>query len=161
MAKAAKPIVFVFVLAAVLSLPAITMAGQPGSGATSETLIVPFENGVEGVQTVSSYSGRVLVKVTGIGQASGAEWSDAFYIFTDSDGNPIEPYHPTEWFNFTLWINGGPADSLVNPIPSYKPNHTYLFRIDAPGGPLTFAVGDSGVDDNTGEYEIVVRDLPH
>jgi hypothetical protein len=161
MANAAKPIVFVFVLAAILSLPAITMAGQPGSGVISETLAVPFENGIVGVQTVNSYSGRVQVKITGIGQASGAEWSDAFYIFADSDGNPIEPYHPAELYNFTLWINGGPADLFVDPIPSYKPSHRYTFRIDAPAGPLTFAVGDLGVEDNAGEYEIVVRDLPH
>jgi hypothetical protein len=158
MAETAKPIVVFFVIVAILGLPTITIASQPQGGVTKETLTVPFTNGTAGVQTGNSYSDRVLVKVRGIGQASGAEWSDAFYIFTDVEGNPIEPYHPE---GFTLWINGVPADVFVDPIPSYKPNHVHTFKMDAPGGPLTFGVGDWGIDDNTGGYEIVVWDLPH
>lgn len=161
MAKTVKPIVILVVIAAILSLPAITMAGQPQGGMTKETLIVPFTGGIEGVPTVNSYSGWVLIKVRGIGQASGDEWSDAFYIFTDAEGNPIEPYHPEEWYNFTLWINDGPADMFVDPIPAYNPGHVYTFEINARGRSLTFAVGDVGVGDNSGQYEIVVRDLPH
>ena len=42
-----------------------------------------------------------------------------------------------------------------------QPDHVYVFQIDAPEGPLTFAVGDCYVVDNAGEYQIVVRDLPH
>jgi hypothetical protein len=161
MATTTKPIVRFFVIVAILSLPATTMVGQAESGLTHEALTVPFLNGVQGVQTVNLYSGRILVKVRGIGQASGSEWSDAFYIFTDYDGNPIEPEHRTEWYNWILWINGGHADDFVDPIPPYNPDHVYVFQIDVPEGPLTFAVGDAGTGDNTGEYEIVVRDLPH
>jgi hypothetical protein len=153
--------VMLFVIVAMLSLPVTTMAGQAGGGLIHETLTVPFVNGDVGVQTVNSYSGRVLVKVRGTGQASSTEWSDAFYIFTDDEGNPVEPWHITEGYNFTLWINGGPADAFVDPIPPYNPNHVYVFQIDAPEGSLTFAVGDAYAVDNTGEYQIVVRDLPH
>jgi hypothetical protein len=137
------------------------MAGPAGGGRTHQALTGPFAQGDVGVQTVNSYSDRILVKVRGIGQASGSEWSDAFYVFTDYDGNPVDPHHPTEWFNFTLWINGGPADAFVDPIPPYNPDHVYVFQIDVPEGAVTFAVGDSYAIDNAGEYQIVVRDLPH
>ena len=160
-ATTAKPIVTFFMIVVILSLPATTIADQAGGGLTHEALTVPFANGNVGVQTVNSYSGRVLVKVRGIGQASGSEWSDAFYIFTDSEGNPVEPWHLTEEYNFTLWINGGPVDAFVDPIPPYNPDHVYVFQIDAPEGPLTFAVADAYTSDKAGEYQIVVRDLPH
>lgn len=137
------------------------MAGEARGGRTNETLTVPFVNGNVGVQTANSYSGRVQVKVRGIGQAASTAWSDAFYIFTDDGGNPAEPWHPTEWYNWTLWINGRPVDFFVNSIPPYNPDHVYVFHINEPEGPLTFAVGDTGIYDNTGEYQIVVRDLPH
>ena len=71
----------------------------------------------------------------------------------------MTPYHPEDWF--MLWINGVPVDTFVDRIPPYNPSHVYVFQISAPGGPLTFAVGDFGIDDNAGEYQIVVRDLPH
>jgi len=136
-----------------------SMAGTTQGGVTSETLTVPFRLGAAGVQTTNSYGGRTQVKVRGTGQASGAEWSDAFYIFTNAQGDPVEPYHPDFWF--TLWINGVPVDAFVDRIPPYNPSHVYVFQISAPEGPLTFAVGDLGIDDNAGEYQIVVRDLPH
>lgn len=132
---------------------------QALGGAAREILTVPFVLGPAGVQTVNSYSGPTAVAVAGVGAASGSALSDAFYIFTDYDGNPVEPYHPTEFYNWTLWINGGPADNFVNPIPPYNPRHIYVFTITAPGGPLTFAVGDAGTYDNSGEYQIGVRDV--
>jgi hypothetical protein len=133
--------------------------GQVLGGVPKEILTVPFVNGPAGVQTINAYSGPTAIAVMGVGQASGSQWSDAFYIFTDYEGNPIEPWHPTEFFNWVLWINGGPADAFVNPIPPYNPDHVYVFTIDAPGGPLTLAVGDAGTDDNTGQYDIGLRQL--
>jgi hypothetical protein len=85
--------------------------------------------------------------------------SDAFYIYTDDAGNPIIPWHPTEFYNWTLWINGGPADNFVSPIPPYSPEHVYTFEMLAPGGPLTFAVGDTYTIDNTGAYTVSVVPL--
>lgn len=128
-------------------------------GMAKEILTVPFVLGPAGMQTTKAYSGLTAVAVMGTGQASGSQWSDAFYIFTDYDGNPVEPYHPMEFYNWMLWINGGPADNFVSPIPPYNPEHVYVFTITAPGGPLTFAVGDAGTYDNIGEYQIGVRDL--
>jgi hypothetical protein len=161
MATTTKSIVIFCVIVAILGLPTIAMAAQPGQGRTHEALTVPFVNGDLGVQTENSYSDRILVKVTGTGQAAGAAGSDAFYIFTDGDGTPVEPWHPTEWYNWILWINGEPVDGFVDPIPPYNPDHVYVFQIHVPEGPLTFAVGDAYTVDNAGEYQIVVRDLPH
>jgi hypothetical protein len=126
---------------------------------TGETLIVPFVKGTTGVKTNLSYTGTVTVTVTGSGQASGPSWSDAFYIYTAYSGQPIVPVHPTAFYNWTLWINGGPADNYVNPIPAYNPNHAYTFVITAPGGPLTFAVGDTNTSDNAGAYRITVGSM--
>ncbi|MEA3334574.1 MAG: sugar-binding protein [Chloroflexota bacterium] len=122
----------------------------------SETIVVPFADGTVGTQTSLSYSGRVRVTVSGVGQANATSYSDAFYIYTDNAGNPIPPVHPTAWFNWTLWINDGPADRFVDPIPAYRDDHVYSFTIEAPGGPLTFAVGDALINDNTGEYIVTV-----
>ncbi len=52
---------------------------------------------------------------------------------------------PDEFYNFTLWINGGPADAYVDPIPPYNPRHIYVFIIDASAARWTFAVGDAGI----------------
>jgi hypothetical protein len=160
MSTKANSIVKFFALMVILILPATTMVGKAKAGRTNEALIIPFVNGNLGVQTVNSYSGRILVKVTGTGQASGTQWSDAFYVFTDYDGNPMEPWHPELEYNFTLWINGGVVDAFLEQIPPYNPDHVYVFQIDVPEGPLTFAVGDAYTIDNAGEYRVIVRDLP-
>lgn len=127
--------------------------------AIGETLTVPFTLGATGVSTVQSYLGPVTITVSGVGQANGSSYSDAFYIYTDGAGNPIDPIHfpaPDFFYDWSLWINGGPADDDVQPIPTYDPGHIYTFAITAPGGPLTFAVGDTGTGDNTGAYTVTV-----
>jgi hypothetical protein len=121
-----------------------------------ETLTVDFQGGDQGVFTSKSYSGPLTIQIEGVGQASSSEWSHAFYIYTDSDGNAIQPWHPTEFYNWSLWVNGEPVDSLLLSIPPYSPNHIYVFVIDAPGGQLRFAVGDTGKDDNSGSYAISI-----
>jgi hypothetical protein len=156
----AKLIVVLLALLLMLLLPATTMVGSAAAPRTVERLTVQFVNGVQGVQTVNRFSGQILIKVTGIGQASGSQWSDAFYVFTDYDGKPMEPWHPEEFYNFTLWINGGPVDVVLGEIPPYNPRHVYVFTINALEGPLTFAVGDTYTIDNTGEYQVLVRTLP-
>ena len=121
-----------------------------------ETFAVDFRNGTQGVSTRNTYSGPIAIQVEGIGQASGSSWSDAFYIYTDYNGSVIEPWHPTEYYNWTLWINGEPADTLVSSIPKYSSDHVYVFVINAPGGRLRFSVGDAGADDNAGSYIVSI-----
>lgn len=139
------------------AIPAeFTVQKMTGPTIARETIVVPFRSGIGGVQTQRSFSGPVTVTVSGIGQASGTAWSDAFYVFTDFQGNPITPVHPTTYYNYSLWINDGPAGAYVSPIPAYRSDHVYTFSINAPGGPLRFAVGDELSGDNTGEYIITI-----
>jgi hypothetical protein len=121
-----------------------------------ETLTVYFKDGAAGVSTENQYSGYVTIIVQGAGQASATQRSDAFYVFTDFEGKSINPMRYDEFYNFTLWINGEPADTLVDPIPLFNPDHVYEFTIKAPGGRLVFAVGDVYVADNDGSYTIMI-----
>ena len=121
-----------------------------------ETLTISFKDGATGVATENTYSGPVTIIVQGTGQAGGTAWSDAFYVFSDGEGNNIEPQHPTDFYNFTLWINGEPADTLVSPIPPFNADHVYQFTIRAPGGRLHFAVGDVYVVDNSGYFTVQI-----
>lgn len=121
-----------------------------------ETLPVSFKDGATGISTENHYAGDVTILAQGTGQAGGTAWSDAFYVFTDGNGQLIDPVHPKDFYNFTLWINGEPADTLVNPIPPFNADHTYQFTIKAPGGQLVFAVGDVYVADNAGYYTIQI-----
>ncbi len=126
------------------------------NGHIRETLNVSFKDGATGVATENTYSGLVTIIVQGTGQAGGTAWSDAFYVFTDGEGNNIQPQHPTDFYNFTLWINGEPADTLVKPIPPFNADHVYQFTIRAPGGRLRFAVGDVYVVDNSGYFTVQI-----
>jgi hypothetical protein len=131
-------------------------ANQASTPPVQETLTVDFKNGNQGALTSKSYSGPIAIQVEGGGQASGLEQSDAFYIYTDSNGNDIQPWHPTEFYNWSLWVNGAPVDASVSSIPAYNASHIYVFIMEAPGGQLNFAVGDTGIDDNSGSYTISI-----
>ena len=133
-----------------------------GKGA-SETVIVPFSSGIKGVTTNRAYAGRVTLTVSGYGTAAGSQHSDAFYIFTDGVGMPVVPWHPTEYFNWSLWINGGPADRYLQTIPAYRSDHVYVFELELRGERITFAlgVGDTYTIDNGGAYTITVRQGRH
>jgi hypothetical protein len=124
----------------------------------SEVVQVPFRAGTAGVRTTRSYHGPTRIHVEGTGRAAGSQLSDAFYIF-DNLFDRKTPWHPTTRFNWTLWINGGPADQYVHPVPAYRTDHRYAFTIDAPGGRLSFAIGDGIATDNDGFYTVTVRDL--
>ena len=126
------------------------------SATITESLVVPFSRGVTGVQTTQSYSGNITVTVSGVGQAAGWAWSDAFYIYDDGS-QPIPPVHPDESYNWTLWIDNESAELLIGSVPAYNPAHVYTFQLQASGGPLVFAVGDIGIRDNTGQYLVTIE----
>jgi len=135
-----------------LNPPSPTVTAKPTADPTpvTESLKVPFTS--SGVTTANAYSGTVLISVSGTGQASQQQLSDAFYEFTNNSGTPTTPYRPKCW---VLNINGQSTDNFVS-LPAYNPNHTYTFQITAPGGPLTFNVCDGNRTDNTGDYYITV-----
>jgi hypothetical protein len=96
----------------------------------------------------------VTLTISGIGQASANQWSDAFYRYTDPTGTPIAtPGHPNCW---VLWINDRAAE-YSGQLPAYNgATHTYTFNMNAPGGTINFKVCDSVYSDNTGSYTITV-----
>ena len=155
--------VFVVVLLLALFLPssavhAIDLRWEPAAPEGAESLVVPFKGGPQAVTTGNAYSGKITLTVTGIGQASGASYTDAFYLLTDWAGNPVPPFHPTWDYNFVLWINGQRAENLIvgQQVPVYRGDHSYTFNINAPGGKLTFGVGDVYTADNTGSYSVSI-----
>ncbi len=128
---------------------------EPAALEGGESLVVPFKGGVQAVTTGHTYSGAVTLTVSGIGQASGTSYTDAFYVLTDYAGNPVPPTVPNGW---TLTINGNLAKNLIpgQQVPPYRSDHSYTFQINAPGGRLTFGVSDTGTYDNTGSYSVSI-----
>jgi len=118
------------------------------------SLTVPFVYGNTGVQTSQSYSGMITVTVSGSGQAdSQTAWSDAFYLYKDSSGNPLNP--PQHTSCEVLYINGMPADQLTQ-LPPYNSSHIYKFSMQAPGGTINFAECDPNPTNDTGSYTITI-----
>lgn len=121
----------------------------------SEILTVPFTGSYHAVYTQYPYQGKVFIRVFGTGQSAGTQYTDAFYLFTDSDGRLQTPQHPTDWI---LTINGDFAHYLIpdEQIPPYRSDHIYDFEIVVPDGNLSFGVSDGFAADNSGSYAIVL-----
>jgi len=118
----------------------------------SETVVAPFASGPSAVTTSNTYSGLINIVVSGTGQAAGTQFSDAFYLFTNTIC--LKPAN-----EFGLVINRQIASNLFSPgqqIPAFSAGHTYSFLINAPGGVLTFGVGDTFTTDNAGSFTITI-----
>jgi hypothetical protein len=133
-----------------------------------ETLGATFTQPDGGV-TVNAYRGYVLLRVTGVGQAYGSAYNDAFYLFT-SPFSPPRNGHDGGFYQLTFGTSPLPARSLgsnagnflVGPLPAYNPAHDYTVLLDTrlwSPGPLHFGVSDGGYSDNTGAYVITVTQL--
>lgn len=124
----------------------------------AETFRVYFDsanvNGL-GVSTQHTYSGTVSILVSGYGQASSTEYSDAFYIYTDPEGTPSPtPHTATCWI---LYINGNTADASVG-LPNYNSSHTYSVSMNlSQPGTINFGICDGQPADNTGYLTITVQ----
>ena len=102
---------------------------------TAETFRVYFNSANasgQGVSTQHTYSGTVSIIVSGYGRASSPEYSDAFYIYTDTSGNPLSTPHTSTCL--IMYINGNTADSSVG-LPNYESSHTYsvTMNVSQPG----------------------------
>jgi parallel beta-helix repeat protein len=130
---------------------AVSSGGQGG-----EKIISLFQDGLIGGLPSFTYEGLNTVTVHDVGQASGGNFNDAFYVFADQNGNPITPYHPTQSYNWVLTINGQKAELIIpdGHIPAYRPDHRYTFQIYVPSRSLSFGVNDLYTPDNTGRYVI-------
>jgi hypothetical protein len=124
----------------------------------TETLVVPFDRG-EATITQYEYWDNVRIVVEGTGQAGGTAYSDAFYLYTDANGQPLEIPQPAM---FDLEIDGQRAiERIEGDPPPYNDAHLYAVLVDA--GPrarhLAFRISDEVVGDNTGSFTITVVQL--
>jgi serine/threonine protein kinase len=125
---------------------------------TAETFRVYFNSANAsglGVSTQHTYSGTVSIIVSGFGQASSTEYSDAFYIYTDTSGNPLPtPHTATCW---VMYMNGSTADGSVG-LPNYNTSHTYSVTMNmSQPGIINFGMCDGQPSDNTGYLTITVQ----
>ena len=127
-------------------------AATATADAREPTLTVAFASGGNEATTKKEYKGPVTITIKGSGQAAGKKYSDAFYIYTDEQGNPITPTRVPVFA--TLCINEKPSSEFVQPIPPYSETHMYTVTVNAPGGHLTFGVCDDNLSDNTGSFTI-------
>ena len=129
---------------------------------SAETVAVPFTGGVNAATTVASYSGSVLITVSGTGTvAATPPTNDAFYIFTDAagvDATPVSPDLAVIVDTGLLLINGAPAQSFISDLslPVYNADHSYTFLANVPAGPLTFGVDDVNPADNAGSFTVTI-----
>lgn len=134
----------------------------------------------DGGDTLESYSGLVLLTVSGIGESLATSDNDAFYLFENRFGNAITPRNDPLHYQLTYdasHLLGGPAfiaknsivfdvDAGVNAtspyVPAYREDHTYTFVVNTGlvgSSVLHFGVSDGIFSDNTGAYNIEVTQL--
>ena len=116
----------------ILSAAALALGAAVPAFAT-ETITVPFTQ--YDTPTVDLYDGIVDVTVSGVGQASGIYYSDAFYDYTEfatpenRDGGWVMSYGLTTLGSFGA--GGIPlSTAIVGGLPAYSPTHVYSFELD-------------------------------
>lgn len=134
---------------------AFCAVATPAKATMQETLSVSYKENHPNnpVYTNHVYTGDVRIRVTGHGRASGTSDSDAFYIYTDWDGNAVTPFLANE---FGLHVNGRPAQSYETP--AYNSSHAYEFTLFGGSEPrrLAFSFGDLHTSDNAGSLTVTV-----
>jgi hypothetical protein len=125
----------------------------------TETLVVPFSK-LEATWTTHAYSGEVTLTLSGIGQAGGAEYSDAFYLYTSN--GVLSPTPRTH--DFDLEIDGQRAIITLNledNPPPFNPDHVYVVTYDVGELPrrIAFRQTDLYTSDNSGEYQVIVEGI--
>jgi hypothetical protein len=128
---------------------------------SSETVFVPFIQ-PGGAPTVGTYDGTVSVTVSGLGQALGTFYSDAFYVLDPT------PNHLGYWdlaFS-TSPLTGNASEEasnfIVGAIPPFNPSGIYSFDLKTGSSvptKLYFGVDDNVFTDNTGAYSVMVSQL--
>jgi hypothetical protein len=132
----------------------------------SAEVITAFFNQPDGGVTSGEYDGQVLVMVSGVGQAAGPYYNDAFYVYTNGT-----PYHDPLYYQLSYGTSPlvpyNPVQDAVNDlpdgVPAYDPNHAYTFVLDTGVSVPTilhFGVSDGIFFDNTGDYTITISQIP-
>jgi hypothetical protein len=120
-----------------VSVTAVILNGVAyGTSYPQETLAATFTQPDGGV-TLNFYRGYVLLRVTGVGQAYGSAYNDAFYLFT-GPFNPPRNGHDGGYYQLAFGTSPLAAFSLasnarnflVGPLPAYNPAHDYTVILD-------------------------------
>lgn len=149
------------VLPVLLALLLITKFSSSGGEAeptpAPETVIVPL-NRVISTLTRHDFRGKVRLIIAGNGQVEGTAFSDAFYRYTDDQGQPLDSPELTP---FSLEIDGHPALDLAHTPLDYQADHIYTMIYDAGSDThaISFALSDPDARDNTGQFTIDVVPL--
>jgi hypothetical protein len=143
----------------------------------TESVTAVFTQADGGV-SLNTYAGLVKLVVSGTGQSAGANFNDAFYVYT-----PV-PSHNASWYqlamdnvalvplnpsqnakNFIVYdIDAGVQTSPVY-VPAYRADHTYSFIVNlgllgvVSPSLLHFGVSNGIFADNTGQYAIQITQL--
>jgi hypothetical protein len=151
--------IFIF-LAGLLVMFAVKILSdkRPAAVASSgEVLTIPF-NRYESTLTTQKYSGTITLTISGTGQAGGNSYSDAFYLYTEENGQPRTP-PMTEAFD--LEIDGQRAIIALglrqNP-PPYSTSHVYQVTYNVGSTPrqIAFRISDLIVTDNRGSFTVKI-----
>lgn len=142
-----------------------------------ENLTAAFAN-ASGTLSSNSYSGLVLVTVSGTGQSLGTQYNDAFYVYAPTLGAYADYYQlavtrgptvaystPDDAYQHVVYdVDAGTATTPPY-RPLYRADHTYTFVLDSSGltggatGALRFGVNDGIYSDNSGSFSIRVDQL--
>jgi len=135
--------------------------------APTEVVYAPFDQ-KGGVETTGTYHGKILVTVSGVGQALGNAYSDAFNLLPNPDDGIPAPQRPGFWdlaFGTTPILGDGSqeaANAVVGSLPAYNSDNVYTFELNTGVSiptHLYFGVDDQIYDDNTGAYTIAITEL--
>jgi hypothetical protein len=140
----------------------IVVGSQP-----TEVLYAPFDE-PGGAETAGTYHGKILVTVSGVGQALADIDSDAFYLLPGPDNDNPGPTRPGFWdlaFGTAPILGDGSqeaAKALVGALPAYNSDNVYTFELDTGSAVPThlyFGADDQIYTDNTGAYAIAITEL--
>lgn len=143
------------VIVSIVVSGAVAIHRRSGESRThgAEVLLVDFRDGIKGATTSNRYSGEVEITLSGIGQAAGSQYSDAFYIFTDESGSEGNPPRYSE--RHSVWIDGVPVE-VWGDLPEFSSLHTYTIRISVENNFVRVGVGDAYTIDNSGFLDVEV-----
>ncbi len=135
--------------------------------APTEVLYAPFDQ-PGGAETSGTYHGKILVTVSGVGQALADDYSDAFYLLPGPDSGTSTPTRPGFWdlaFGASPILGDGSQEAtnaLVGALPAYSSDNVYTFELDTGSSiptHLYFGVDDQIYTDNAGAYTIAITQL--
>ncbi|PIR93061.1 hypothetical protein COT99_02935, partial [Candidatus Falkowbacteria bacterium CG10_big_fil_rev_8_21_14_0_10_43_10] len=106
------------------------------------------------VESSFKYKGIIEIMMDGIIQVNGKSLSDAYYILTDNNGNPINPVPAKE---YGLQINNRKVADIWPQ--KYIKGSQYVFRANLGSSYRTveFFIGDSNRFDNSGFFKVAIK----